>query len=58
MTGYEFCKWLEGVLDMTNDLTAAQIVMIREKMATVKSPQQLAAEQSAKPTQSGPVARC
>jgi hypothetical protein len=50
MTGYEFYCWLEGVLDMNPDgLTADQIARIREKMQSVKSPQQFAAEDNAQP---------
>ena len=64
MTGYEFCCWLEGVLEMNSEgLTAEQIAKITLKMKSVKSPEQFAAEMAkAKPTggsaPSTPVMRC
>jgi hypothetical protein len=45
MTGYEFCLWLQGVLEMNPDgLRKEQIAKITEKMEKVKSPEQFAME--------------
>lgn len=61
MTGYDFCQWFSGVLDMNPDgLSAAQLDKVREKMKAVKSPAQFAAEAATKPVkdQGSLVARC
>lgn len=61
MTGYDFCQWFSGVLDMNPDgLSAEQLAKVREKMKAVKSPAQFAAEAAAKPGKSHGdlVARC
>ena len=47
MNGYEFCKWFEGALDMNPDgLDVAQTARVRERLKSVKSPQQVAEEQN------------
>lgn len=58
MTGYDFCCWFGGVLDMNPDgLSAENLAVVREKLKQVKSPAQFAkeAEANGKPDF---VARC